>query len=308
MAAVVGLGAAAYVAPIAAANDDGQIFQRRTQQQATPFTREQAEIVARRLYLGILNREPDPSGLNQTITALTRGQLQSRISQMVQSVEFRTQVARKPAREILTQFYQGLLGRDPDESGTGTFLPRIERRQYAEVVGDIVNSPEFRDKLGAATGGTGGVPAADAGAAVNCMEQIVEKVRNDLPGAVLLRFETADSRGVAIDLLDNDRRINYDCAGGATYSYQDNRNTRSAPTETDFPDNSVRACQSSVRAQVGRDRNNVDVAFESAGVMPVPGGRQAVRGLGFEKPQGANFMYQCEMDGTRIVNSSYRMR
>ena len=305
VAAAIGMGAAAYTAPAV----DDQIFQRRNQQPtASRFSRADAEIVARRLYLGILNREPDPDGLNGTISMLEDGQLQRRVTEMIQSAEFRSNIASKPAREILTQFYQGLLGREPDQGGFDGFLPRVEKRQYAQVVVEMVNSPEFRSKLSnAPASGTPTAQPADVGAATSCMEQVVEKVRNDLPGAVLLRFESAATEGVAFDVLDGNRRLNYNCNNGVSYSYQDNRNSRSAPAETDFPNESVRACQNAVRSQVGRERNNVDVAFESAGFMPA-GGRHAVRGLGFEKPQGANFHYQCEVDGTRVVNSSYRMR
>jgi hypothetical protein len=306
VAAAIGMGAAAYTAPVVASSGD-QIFQRRNQPTTAKYSRADAEIVARRLYLGLLNREPDPTGLSGTIDALTEGQLQRRVNEMVQSDEFRKNTATKPAREVLTQFYQGLLGREPDQGGFEGFLPRVQRRQYAQVVVEMVNSPEFKNKLSnAPPSGTPATPA-DTGAAVNCMEQVVEKVRNDLPGAVLLRFESAATEGAAFDVLDGNRRLNYNCNNGVSYSYEDNRNSRSAPAESDFPNESVRACQSAVRAQVGRERNNVDVAFESAGFMPA-NGRLAVRGLGFEKPQGANFHYQCDVDGTRVVNSSYRVR
>ena len=304
VAAAIGMGAAAYTAP---ATSGEQIFQRRTPA-TTAYSREDAEIVARRLYLAILNREADPGGLSGTIEALQRGQLQQRVTQMIQSIEFRTKVANKPAREIVSQFYQGLLGREADDAGVSGFLPRVEKRRYAEVIVEMVGSPEFQSKLSnAPESGRPTTTPADIGAAASCMEQVVEKVRNDLPGAVLLRFESAATRGVAFDVLDGNRRLNYDCTSGTNYSYEDNRNSRSAPAESDFPNDSVRACQSAVRAQVGRERNNVDVAFESAGIMPA-GGDQAVRGLGFEKPQGANFHYSCTTDGTRVVNSSYRMR
>ena len=304
LAAGLGMGVAVQTAPA----DDPQIFQRRTAA-TTPYSRQDAEIVARRLYLAILDREPDPSGLNETIDALQRGQAERRVTQMIQSPEFRTQVAQRPAREILNQFYDGLLGREADPTGVTSFLPRVEKRQYANVVLEIMNSPEFRKQLSSSAGTPSGTPAStgDSAAAVNCMEQVVEKVRNDLSGAVLLRFESASTRGTAIDVLDGNRRLNYDCTSGVSYSYEDNRNARTAPNESDFPDASVRACQNAVRAQVGRDRNNVEVTFESAGLMPMDG-PDAVRGLGFERPQGANFHYQCEVDGNRVVNSTYRMR
>jgi len=309
VAAGLGMGTATYsTAAYTAPADADQIFQRRTATTAT-FTREEAEVVARRLYLAILDREPDAGGLPGTIEQLQRGQLQQRITQMLQSPEFRTQVANRPPREILEQFYEGLLGRATDPGGVTSFLPRVEKRQYASVLVDIVNSPEFRQQLSTAAGTPSGTPVTtgDAAAAVSCMEQVVEKVRNDLPGAVLLRFESAANKGAAIDMLDGNRRLNYDCTSGVSYSYQDNRNTRSAPAESDFPNESVRACQGAVRAQVGRDRSGVDVTFESAGIMPMSG-PDAIRGLGFERPQGANFHYQCEVDGTRVVNSNYRMR
>ena len=312
MAAALGVGAAASSSPTLAATDDGQIFQRRTQPTtAGAYSREEADAVAKRLYKGILGREADADGLQGTIDMLTRGQLQRRVNEMIASAEFRSRVANKPANEVLNQLYSGLFNREPDPSGVNAYQGQLQNRRYADVVMHMLQSQEFRDKVNADLGRPSGASGttsstASAGEALGCMEQIVEKVRNDLPGAVLLRFESASNEGTAIDVLDNNRRINYNC-NGATYSYQDGRNTRSAPNETDFPDDRARACQAEVRSKVGRERNGVDVAFESAGVM-VASGVQGVRGLGFERPQGANFMYECTMDGTRVVNSSYRMR
>jgi hypothetical protein len=43
-------------------------------------------------------------------------------------------------------------------------------------------------------------------------------------------------------------------------------------------------------------------------VIPTGSG-DAVRGLGFEKKSGGqNFHYQCQMDGTRVVNASFNWR
>jgi hypothetical protein len=311
MVASLGAGVGAYV-PASAASDD-QIFQRRGQPTTNAtFSREEAEAVGKRLYQALFGREADAAGLNDTITQLQRGQLQQRVNAMINSAEFKTRNANKPANEMLNQLYRGLLDRDPDASGTNAYQGQLQNRRYADVVLHMLQSEEFRNKVNADLGrsNTSGTPAntsADTGAAVSCMEQITEKVRNDLPGAVLLRFESASTEGTAIDVLDNNRRLRYNC-NGATYSYEDGRNTRSAPNETDFgADERARACHAAVRSTVSRERNGADVAFESAGVM-VASGVQAVRGLGFERPQGANFTYECTMDGSRVTNSSYRMR
>jgi hypothetical protein len=313
MAAALGAGVAAY-SPAMAAGED-QIFQRRGQPVTNAnMSREEAEAVGKRLYKGLFNREADAEGLNDTITMLQKGQLQRRVNDMIASAEFKTRNGRTSAPDMLNQLYRGLLDRDPDSSGVNAYQGQLQNRRYADVVLHMLQSEEFRNKInadlgrsGSATSGTPSGSTMDTGAAAGCMEQITEKVRNDLPGAVLLRFETATTEGTAIDVLDNNRRIRYNC-NGASYSYEDGRNSRSAPNETDFgADERARACQASVRSQITRDRNGVDVAFESAGVLAA-GSSQAVRGLGFERPQGANFTYDCLMDGNRVVNSSYRMR
>jgi hypothetical protein len=312
IAAALGVGAAAYSTPAVAAAGDDQLIPRRTQQQSfnQTYSREEADAVAKRLYKGVLGREADAEGLQGTVDMLTRGQTQRRVNDMVASAEFRSQVARKPANEVLNQLYRGFFDREPDPVGVNAYQGQLQNRRYTDVILHMMQSQEFRDKINADLGrpsGSGGTPtSADAGAALGCVAQITEKVRNDLPGAVLLRFDTTANEGVAIDVLDNNRRLRYNC-NGATYSYEDGNSSRSAPNESDFPDDRVRACQADVRNKVNRERSGADVAFESAGVL-VSGNVQGVRGLGFERPQGANFMYECTMDGTRVVNSTYRMR
>lgn len=293
--------------------DADQIFRRR----AGAYTREDAEKVTRRLYMALLNREADPNGFSGTVAKVQAGQLEARVNEILQSEEFRTRIAPQSSEQMMEQIYRGLLDRSPNAGEARTRSTLLARRQYASVVLDLINSPEFQRKLdGGATGGAApaATPSADLSTTLSCQERVVEQMRNDLPGLVFLRFDDANSegstvRGAAGDVLDNNRRVQYRCEGGqVSYNYEDGRRERSGPNEGDFPNDAVRACQNAVRGRVSGERGGVEVTFESAGLMP-SGSRQQVRGLGFEKKQGgANFHYTCELQGNQVVSSSHRWR
>jgi hypothetical protein len=51
------------------------------------------------------------------------------------------------AGPLLDQIYRGLLGRPVDSGGRRTYLPRVQRREYAEVLTAIIDSREFRSRL-----------------------------------------------------------------------------------------------------------------------------------------------------------------
>lgn len=111
------------------------------------YSRGEAELIAHRLYAGILGREPDPNGLSDTVAEIQRGRLGDRVRSMVRSAEFKGKGATLNASALLEQLYRGLLGREPDSSGIRTFLGRIERGSISEVVLDLVRSDEFEEQL-----------------------------------------------------------------------------------------------------------------------------------------------------------------
>ncbi len=111
------------------------------------YTHAQARFVARRLYLAILGREPDPTGWNGATQEIQRGRLKQQIRAMVVSAEFRSRQRSLSPPQFLEELYRGLLDREPDSKGVRTYLRRLERGQTAEVIYDIIRSEEFEKKL-----------------------------------------------------------------------------------------------------------------------------------------------------------------
>lgn len=282
----------------------------------------QPQITAHLIYRALLGRDADPAGLKDTADDVQRGRTRQRIDAIVNGQEFRTRVFGWTPERILTQIYQGLLQRDPDPSAAG-WQTQVQQRRYSDVLLGIMGAPEFKNKLAAMAAPSASTPAAattaDVAAAVSCQERVVEEVRNDLTGFVLLRFDAAAKDGSAIvgaatDVSDGGRRLTYRCNSGSapTYAYDDGRRSRSAPAEGEFANDIVRSCQGEIRTKVQQQRNAANVVFESAGLMAMSADTQAVRGLGFERSasgqNGANFTYSCDMKGAQILVSSFRTR
>ncbi len=107
----------------------------------------QARVIARRLYLAILGREPDPAGWNAATQEIQRGRLDAQVRSMLQSPEFRSRQRGMTPSQLLESLYRGLLDREPDSPGVRTYLHRIERGRADGVVEDIIRSEEFEAKL-----------------------------------------------------------------------------------------------------------------------------------------------------------------
>jgi hypothetical protein len=104
------------------------------------------EVLARRLYLAILGREPDPAGLADALTQLSRGRRSAQVEGMLKSGEFLRRSTSLSAAQMLDAFYQGLLGRPADQGAQG-YRRDVERRRYAAVLDSLLESKEFNDKL-----------------------------------------------------------------------------------------------------------------------------------------------------------------
>jgi hypothetical protein len=285
---------------------------------APAYIRQNAEDVSRRLHRALFNRDSDGS-LNDTIVEVRAGRLRVRTEALVATPEFKTIRTNLQQNQLLDQIAQGLLSRGATPAEAKRYSAFFSRGLYTDIVMDYMASDEFRVSLvnapsGGGGGGGGGVTTGapvEPARAADCQEQVVEHMRDHTQGIVLLRFESAERdggaiRGVAVDVIDNNRRLTYRCDGGPSYTYDDGRNTRSAPNEGDFPSERVRACQNNVRSRVQSQRPGMDVTFESAGVMS---SGDKVRGLGFEKkPQGQNFHYRCDLNGTTVTNASVTWR
>ena len=243
-----------------------------------------SHTITHRIYRALLGRDADPVGIDASVPLIDRGQTRQRVEQIVASTEFRNKIRGWSTTQLLTQIYQGLLLRDPDP-GAGNWEAMLQQRRFTDVVVGIMASPEFQGKLGTATASTAAT-VANPSTAVDCQENVVEAIRNDLTGFVFIQFDAATVNGstitgAATDVSDGGRRLTYRCEGGASYSYDDGRRARSAPASGDFASDIVRSCQGEIRTKVQRT-GAADVEFESAGLMP-GGDIQVVRGLGFQK-------------------------
>jgi hypothetical protein len=111
------------------------------------YTRSEAEMIARDLYLAILGRAGDSGGIAGAVGEIERGNLEAQVDAMLDSAEFRSSIASAGPRDILSRFYDGLFGRSVDRDGELTFLPVVERRQYRQVILDLIRSREYEDRL-----------------------------------------------------------------------------------------------------------------------------------------------------------------
>lgn len=111
------------------------------------YNRESSEFAAKQVYRALLGRDADDEGLRQGAQQILEGRLDSWVRSMAASREFQQRSAGVDADQLLDQIYQGLLGRGVDTSGRDGYLRQIERRQAADVVLDIMESAEFRDRL-----------------------------------------------------------------------------------------------------------------------------------------------------------------
>jgi len=294
MGAALFAAAIAAVLPVAAAD-----MQR--QRQNTTYNAADATEIAGRLYQGILGREADSEGLRSNAAGIRRSGVQQVAQTLLESDEFANGPAEKNARQLLNQFYRGLLGRNPDPSGVSAFMPRMDRAQYLSVVMEIVNSNEFQNNLGSGGGSTGGAvddtPSVDAlDVALTCQGRVINRVSDDAGGRIFLTFDQLpevsadgrDIRGRGVDrFLDKDRQMTYRCNGSnVSYSYGDRRPAEAYNNEQ-YPSGAVRACQQAVRG---------GMTFEAASLSATDTNTEYVLGL-----YGGR-IYRCAMDRTRVLS------
>lgn len=108
---------------------------------------ERSELLARWLYRGILGREGEPSGIEAAATAIAAGRLDHQVETMLVSQEFAERRRGMSAAQLLDSFYQGLLGRSTDAAGARRYTDDMIRGEYEEVLEEILESEELRDRL-----------------------------------------------------------------------------------------------------------------------------------------------------------------
>lgn len=279
--------------------------QRRSQPQTTQFaqngtySRADAEVISKRLYRAILGREADTEGLNVTINEVMRANLPAQAQSMFDSSEFKNTQSGKSSSDLLAQFYRGLLDRNPDQSGIDAFMPRMDRRNYVNVIAEMVRSPEFQSKLTGRTSASapqGALTRIDA--ALNCQGRVIQAMRNDVNGRVFISFDrmpdvTNDGRTVSGPGVDRfidhgERPLTYRCDGNnVTYSYGDRRAPTVGDPRINYPSAAVRNCQNAIRE---------GLSFDAAALISSDTNTDYVLGL------TGGVIRQCTMDQQRVVS------
>jgi hypothetical protein len=115
------------------------------------FNAETADRAAVRGYRALLARNPDDGGKQNLLSQLLargEGAWRDFIAGAIGSPEFANGIRPRLSNEdLLKSFYRNFLDRDPDSSGSGTYLPMIARGQVAEVALALGTSAEFFAKL-----------------------------------------------------------------------------------------------------------------------------------------------------------------
>lgn len=272
-------------------------------QQAASYPRPEAAVMAERLYRAALGREGTPAEVSQLTAAIQRGNLQAQVNALVAGSEFRAAQRRLNNAQLLEQIYTNLLKRQPDTAGVNLYLPRLENQRYADVLVEIVGSPEFRDKnLGA------NLAHADTGlptrleSALDCQARALDGARREASGLVFWSFDrmpetSPDGRvasGPGVDRFDDDRHLTYRCDGNdVTYVYADRGRAKGADRRLEFPSGAVRACMAAARDDAGRA-----ITFDAAALSASDTRAEYVIGLA----ANTQMRVVCEMEGTRVVN------
>lgn len=113
----------------------------------TSFSRAESELIAESLYRALLGRDADPQGLSDTTIEIQRGNLDSRLDDILESAEYRRRTLVMTPAAILESLYQGLFGRIPDSSAVRAFIDDVERREIGHVVRELLASEEFERRL-----------------------------------------------------------------------------------------------------------------------------------------------------------------
>jgi hypothetical protein len=111
------------------------------------YSRSEAVFVVNALYQAILAREPDAGSFSSAVAEVQAGNLDTLVTSMFRSSEFREKSAGVNPATLLEQFYQGILGRESDSAGVRLYQAEMRRGQYSSVLLKLIRSPEFERRL-----------------------------------------------------------------------------------------------------------------------------------------------------------------
>lgn len=229
----------------------GQILGRTRQAQQPVADTAEARYIAERLYRTALGRDGDRAAVDMAAQQIENGNLRRAITTLVNSQSFRNTTGRMRSADVLEQFYRGLHGRSPDPTGISIFMPQLDRRAYAAVLTEMLESPEFRATVEREVGGMAIEGSALIESVLACHANVVDAVSDVAPGRVLLNFEqppqvegnTRVISGTAVDESEGARNLSYRCEGDrATFTYADRRPARGADPRTPIGFPIIRTC------------------------------------------------------------------
>ncbi len=280
-----------------------QILGRSRQAQQAVTATAEARYVAEQLYRTALGRDGDRAAVALAAQQIENGNLQRAVNTVVNSQDFRNTTARMRSADVLEQFYQGLHGRSPDPTGMSIFLPQLDRRAYAAVLTEMVESPEFMATVEREAGGLASGDSALAESVLVCHSNVVDAVSDVAPGRVLLNFEqppqvagnTRGISGTAVDESEGSRNLSYQCEGDrVTFTYADRRPARGADPRTQIGFPIIRTCLTRA-ADTLRDARVVAIGVSST---DVDSGHILVTGFSRAGAVHAS----CEVEGQQIVS------
>lgn len=299
----VSVAALVVVAGMSSPVQAGQILGRQRQAPQAAAVSAEAQFIAERLHRTALGRDGTRAAIAQTAQQLEDGNLQRAINTIVNSQEFRNTTARMRSADVLEQFYQGLHGRSPDPTGISIFIPQLDRRAYAAVLTEMLESPEFRATLDRELGGMSGDGSAFNESVLTCHANVVDAVSDIAQGRVLLNFEqpiqtrgnTRVISGMAVDQSETARNLSYQCDGDrATFTYADRRPPRGADPRTQVGYAIIRTCLTRAATEL-RDAKIVAIGVSATDATS---GHILVTGL----TRSGAVHASCEVDGQQIVS------
>jgi hypothetical protein len=280
-----------------------QIFGRGRQAPPSERITLEARYVAQQLYRTALGRDGDRTAIAMAAQDIERGNLSRAITTVVNSQDFRTTTGRMRSADVLEQFYRGLHGRSPDPTGVAIFIPQLDRRAYAAVLTEMLESPEFMATVAREAAGAANDDRTLFESVLACHARVVDAISDVAPGRVLLNFEQAAQiggnarviSGTAVDQSERPRSVSYQCEGDrATFTYADRRPALGADPRTPIEFPVIRSCVTGA-ADALRDARIVAI-----GVSSTDGNSGQILVTGLTRTGAVHAT--CEVDGQQIVS------
>ncbi len=107
---------------------------------------DEARRIVREAYRQVLDRDPDPSGLEEFVNRVRKDGWT--VEKVMAALRHSAEARGTDATEIVKRVYREVLGRDPDASGLEAFRQRILRDGWSEekLRRALMNSDEYRNK------------------------------------------------------------------------------------------------------------------------------------------------------------------